>query len=173
MYAIVEIGGYQWKVSKKETLKVPKIEAEPGKTINLDQVLLIVDGEKVNIGKPLVSDATVKAKVVSHGRGKKVMVFKKKRRKDYKVKKGHRQDFTEITIESIGFGKTVKKTADSKADAKPAPKTEKKAAPAKSAEKKTEPKKETVKKTAKPTETITATKQPAAPKKASESKEKE
>ena len=101
MYAVVEIAGTQCKVVNNDTIRVPRIEQEPGKSIVLDRVLLIVDNKKINVGEPVVPNAKVSATVVSHGKAKKVMVFKKKRRKDYRVKKGHRQPLTIIRIESI------------------------------------------------------------------------
>jgi len=120
MYAIVEVAGMQYKVSAKDTVRVPKINEEAGKTVQFDQVLLLVDKTDVQVGKPQVANAKVKATVLSHGKDKKVMVFKKKRRKDYKVKKGHRQEFTEIRIDAISFAKSApKKTAETKTEAKP------------------------------------------------------
>jgi large subunit ribosomal protein L21 len=123
MYAIVEVGGLQWKVSKKKILRVPKMDVEPGKVIDINNVLLVVDGKSVTIGKPLVKGAQVKAKVVSHGKDKKVIVFKKKRRKNYRVTKGHRQDYTELKIDQISVGKGESKkaaiTAQKKQETKP------------------------------------------------------
>lgn len=136
MYAIVEFGGMQWKVSKSDTLRVPKIDEEPGKTVEIKNVLLLVDKDNVTVGKPLVKNAKIAATVVSHGRDKKVMVFKKKRRKDYKVKKGHRQDFTEIRIDSIVLGATPKKAAPKEKTAAEQPKETKPKAPAKADAKK-------------------------------------
>lgn len=120
MYAIVEVAGIQYKVSSKDKLRVPKLDEEAGKTVEFDRVLLLVDKSDIQIGKPQVANAIVKATVLSHGKDEKVMVFKKKRRKDYKVKKGHRQEFTEIRIDSISVGKpAAKKAAAPKAEAKP------------------------------------------------------
>lgn len=110
MYAIVEIGGMQWKAEESQILKVPKMEAEPGKSVTLDQVLLLVDKDDVQIGKPVLKDAQIQIKILSHGKDKKVMVFKKKRRKGYKVLRGHRQEFTEIQVEKI-IAKTAKPAA--------------------------------------------------------------
>jgi large subunit ribosomal protein L21 len=101
MYAIVELAGMQWKVQEKQILRVPSVEAEPGKIVSIDQVLLIADGQDVKVGQPTVSGAKVEATVVSHGSGDKVLIFKKKRRKNYKVLRGHRQPYTEIRIEKI------------------------------------------------------------------------
>ncbi len=108
MYAIVELGGQQWKVEEDQKIKVNKIDAEIGKTIDVKDVLLYADDNNVKIGKPVVKNAVVKAEVVSHGKGKKVLVFKKKRRKKYRVLKGHRQDYTELTIKSIEIPGIVK-----------------------------------------------------------------
>lgn len=105
MYAVVEIGGMQWKVSEAETICVPKMKAEPGKTVDLGRILLLVDKDKVNIGNPVLSGTKVKATVVSHGKAEKIKVFKKKRRKNYKVLKGHRQEYTELRIDRISIEK--------------------------------------------------------------------
>ncbi len=102
MFAIVSIAGFQEKVSKGDTIKVPLLDAEAGKTVTFDQVLLLADGENVTFGAPTVSGATVEAEVVSHGRADKIRVFKFKRRKRYQRTKGHRQDFTEIKITKVG-----------------------------------------------------------------------
>ena len=101
MYAIVEFGGLQWKIQEKETLRVPSIDIEPGKSVKIDKVLLVADGDKIRVGRPTVLEAKVEATVVSHGKAGKVMIFKKKRRKNYQVTRGHRQPFTEIRIEKI------------------------------------------------------------------------
>lgn len=95
-YAIIRTGGKQYAVEPGQTLRVPSINEEEGKRIELE-ALLIGDGGDVKTG----GDATVQATVVGHGRGEKIIVFKKKRRKQYKRKQGHRQDYTEIKIESI------------------------------------------------------------------------
>ena len=96
MYAVIKTGGKQYKVSAGEKLKIESIVAEVGSEIVLDQVLLVADGEKVTTGTPLVSGATVKATVVSHGRGEKIKIFKMRRRKHYRKTQGHRQNYTEI-----------------------------------------------------------------------------
>lgn len=102
MYAIVDIAGKQFKVSKDDQLRVPKVDAEVGKSIEFDKVLLVSDDKgKVTVGQPTVKGAKVKAKVVEFGRDEKVVVFKKKRRKGYRVKRGHRQDYTNVQIQSI------------------------------------------------------------------------
>ena len=101
MYAIMELGGMQWKVEEKSTLRVPTLETEPGKSVLIEQVLLVADGDQIKVGRPMVSGAKVEATVVSHGKADKVMIFKKKRRKNYKVTRGHRQPYTMIRIEKI------------------------------------------------------------------------
>ena len=101
MYAIVDIAGKQIKVSKDKTVKTPKLSQEPGEEVEFDNVMLIDEDGKVTVGAPIIKKAKVSGKVIEHGRGDKVIVFKKKRRKGYKVKNGHRQDFTRVMIDSI------------------------------------------------------------------------
>jgi len=101
MYAIVEIAGKQFKVKENSRLFVPRLKAEVGDTVTFDRVLLVADDDKVQVGKPVVEGAQVNARVLEHVKGDKVIVFKKKRRKGYRVKKGHRQPFTWIAIESM------------------------------------------------------------------------
>lgn len=101
MFAIVEIAGKQFRVEQNSMLKVPFLNTEVGGSVEFDRVLLLNDGQEVKVGRPLVENAKVSAKVVEHGRDKKVIVFKKKRRKGYKVKNGHRQNYTRIKIENI------------------------------------------------------------------------
>jgi large subunit ribosomal protein L21 len=101
MYAVIKTGGKQYKVSAGEKLKVESIPAEVGSEIVLDQVLLVADGDNVTAGTPLVSGATVKATVVSHGRGEKIKIFKLRRRKHFRKTLGHRQNYTEIQISGI------------------------------------------------------------------------
>jgi large subunit ribosomal protein L21 len=101
MYAIVRTGGKQYQVEAGDTLRVEKLLGEVGDTLELSEVLLVVDGETVKIGQPMVDGAKVMAKIVEQGRHKKVIVFKKKKRKGYQVKKGHRQMYTALTIETI------------------------------------------------------------------------
>ncbi len=101
MYAVIKTGGKQYKVSEGDVLKVEKLNAAPGDEIEISDVLMVVDGEDVKIGTPVIDSATVKAKVIEQGRGKKVIVFKKKRRKGYKVKNGHRQPYTAIEIQAV------------------------------------------------------------------------
>ena len=101
MYAIVEISGKQFKVEKKQKIFVNKLDVAEGKKVSFDNVLMINDGSKSSIGTPKVSGAQVDAKVLKHLKSDKVIVFKKKRRKGYKVKNGHRQAITEIEISDI------------------------------------------------------------------------
>ncbi|WP_207061711.1 50S ribosomal protein L21 [Motiliproteus sp. SC1-56] len=101
MYAVIVSGGKQHRVSEGETLKVEKLQAEPGATVELDRVLLVANGEDVKIGAPVVEGAKVTAEVVAHGRGEKVRIIKFKRRKHHMKKQGHRQWFTEIKITGI------------------------------------------------------------------------
>jgi len=101
MYAIVEIAGQQFKVEEGKKIFVHRLEAENGKKVEFDQVLLIEDNDKIVIGEPVIKDALVEGKVLDQLRGDKVIVFKKKRKKGYRIKNGHRQYFTQIEIVSI------------------------------------------------------------------------
>ncbi len=101
MYAIVEIAGQQFKVEKNQQIFVHRLEGEEGANLDFDKVLLIEDGKKIKVGTPLVEGAKVSAKILTHLKGDKVIVFKKKRRKGYKKKNGHRQYLTKISIENI------------------------------------------------------------------------
>lgn len=134
MYAIVEMAGQQFKVAKDQKVYVHRLQEDEGKKVTFDKVLLLEDGGNVTIGAPVIEGAAVEAKVVKHLKGDKVIVFKKKRRKGYQKKNGHRQYLTEIVVEGI-VTKGAKKAAPAKAKAetKPAaePKAEKKAEPPK------------------------------------------
>lgn len=101
MYAIVEIGGQQFKVSKGQELLVHRLEGEAGSEVSFDQVLMKDNDGKVEVGTPAVKGASVKATIVEHLQDDKVIVFKKKRRKGYRVKNGHRQALTKLVIDSI------------------------------------------------------------------------
>jgi large subunit ribosomal protein L21 len=101
MYAVVKTGGKQYRVIPGEKLKVEQIPADIGSEVVLE-VLMLADGDNVTVGTPLVAGASVKAKVLSHGRGKKVSIFKMRRRKHYQKHQGHRQNYTELQIESFG-----------------------------------------------------------------------
>ena len=149
MYAIVEIAGQQFKVEKDQQLFVHRLEGKEGAKVSFDNVLLIDNAGKVNVGAPAVTGASVSAKILEHLKGDKITIFKKKRRKGYKVKNGHRQAFTKIQIEGISEKGAAKK-AEPKAEVKDAPKAkeataEKKAPAKKPAAKKAAPKKETKK----------------------------
>ena len=113
MYAIVEIAGQQFKVAKDQKVYVHRLASEEGSKVTFDNVLLTADGSNVTLGAPAIDGAQVEAKVVKHLKGDKVIVFKKKRRKGYRVKNGHRQALTEIVIESI-TGSGAKKAAPKK-----------------------------------------------------------
>ena len=101
MYAVVKTGGKQYKVAPGEKLKVEQIPADVGAQVTLDQVLMVGEGESVRVGQPMVSGASVMATVVAHGRGEKVKIFKMRRRKHYQKHQGHRQNYTELRIDSI------------------------------------------------------------------------
>lgn len=150
MYAIVEMAGQQFKVAKDQKVYVHRLQEEEGQNVTFDKVLLLEDGGNVTIGAPVIEGAAVEAKIVKHLKGDKVIVFKKKRRKGYQKKNGHRQYLTEIVVEGI-LAKGAKPArpaggkaapAKAKADEKPAE------APKKAVEKKAEaPKKEAPKAT--------------------------
>jgi large subunit ribosomal protein L21 len=101
MYAVISTGGKQYRVTAGEKLKIEQLVAEVGSEIVLDQVLMVADGDQVALGTPLLAGAKVKAKVIAHGRGDKVRIFKMQRRKHYRKSQGHRQNFTEIEILGI------------------------------------------------------------------------
>ena len=120
MYAVVEIQWIQFKVSKSEKLFVNRLNGKEGSKISFDKVLLVDDGKNVLVGRPNVEGASVEAKILSHQKDDKVIVFKKKRRKGYKVKNGHRQLITELLIEDISQKSSAK--AKPAAKAKPSKK---------------------------------------------------
>ena len=103
MYAVFETGGKQYRAEPGKKVRVPSLAAEPGQTVTFERVLLAGDGTTVSVGAPLVSGATVTAEVVRHGRDKKVIIFKKKRRKGYRKKQGHKQGFTEIRVNQVAL----------------------------------------------------------------------
>lgn len=123
MFAIVEIAGQQFKVAKDQKVFVHRLSTEEGKKVTFDNVLMLSDGNKVTIGAPAIDGAQVGAKIIKHLKGDKVIVFKKKRRKGYRVKNGHRQALTEIVIESI-VASGAKKAAPKKEAKSAAPKAE-------------------------------------------------
>lgn len=140
MYAIVEIAGQQFKVEEGKKIFVHRLDVEDGKKIEFDHVLLIDEDGKVTVGEPTVKDASVQAKVIEKARGEKVIVFKKKRKKGYRVKNGHRQNFTQVEIISINGKVSPKKHTAKKevAEASEEHKAERKAETKKPAAKKTE-----------------------------------
>jgi len=115
MYAIVNIAGKQYKVSEGDKLKVARLAYKVGEKVSFENVLLTDDGKNIKIGKPTVKGATVAAEVLEHGRLKKILVYKKKRRKGYQRKTGHRQDFSSILINSIKLTSATKKAPVKKA----------------------------------------------------------
>jgi len=157
MFAVVKTGGKQYRVTKDDVLKVEKLDGEKGEKILLTDVLLIVDGETQTVGSPAIEGAAIEAEVIDQGRAKKIIVFKKKRRQNYRRKAGHRQDITILRVTDIiakGAKKpAAKKAAAPKAEAKPAAekveaKPAKKAAAKKATAKKATAKKATAKKAA-------------------------
>ena len=114
MYAIVDIAGQQFKIEKDEQIFVHRLEVKEGAKVNFDKVLLMDDSGKISVGSPIVKGAKVTAKVLEHLKGDKITVFKKKRRKGYKVKNGHRQHLTKLEILKIDYATTAKKTATKK-----------------------------------------------------------
>ncbi len=131
MYAVVKTGGKQYRVAKDDKIIVDHIDAEAGDSVVLDQVLMMAEGEKVTVGTPVVAGAAVGATVLRQTRGPKIMVFRRKRRKNFRRVRGHRQDLTLLQINDIAADGKVK--APAKAAAKP--KAEAKAAPKKAAAK--------------------------------------
>ena len=121
MFAIINIAGKQFRVQEGDQIKVPQLSTEAGKSLVFDEVLLTNEGGKVELGSPLLSNASVSATVVDHGRDRKIRIFKKKRRKGYKRKNGHRQGFSLVKIDSIstnGAKKTSNKTTEKESDKK-------------------------------------------------------
>ena len=169
MYAIVEIAGQQFKVEKDQQIFVHQLEGKEGDKVEFSNVLLVDDGGKIAVGAPAVEGAKVTAKIVEHAKGDKVIVFKKKRRKGYAVKNGHRQRFTKIAIDGI-TAKGAKKPEAKKEAAPVKEAAPKKATAAKPAAKKTTTaKKETAAK--KPAAKKPAAKKPAAKKPAAKKNE--
>jgi len=103
MKAVVKTGGKQYTITEGDTLRVEKLAGEVGATINLEEILSVGEGKDFKIGTPTVEGATVKAEILAHDRGKKIIVFKKKRRKGYKKRQGHRQDYTGLKISEIKY----------------------------------------------------------------------
>lgn len=101
MYAVIKTGGKQYRVKQGDKIKVEKIEADQGASVNLSDVLMVANGDDIKVGTPLVKGASVSATVLSHGRGPKIRIIKLKRRKHYKKRMGHRQSYTELSITGI------------------------------------------------------------------------
>ncbi len=101
MYAVIETGGKQYKVTVGQTVDVERLDAEVGDLIDLDRVIMVADGEDVRIGRPALDDASVSATVLQHGRGRKVIVFKYRAKERYRRKAGHRQNYTRLRIDEI------------------------------------------------------------------------
>lgn len=104
MYAIIRVGGHQYRAEPGKTLRIQSIADQPGETVRFEEVLLGADGDNIKVGAPVVSGAAVTAEVVRHGRGEKIIIFKHKRRKNYRRKQGHRQGFTEVKVNDISLG---------------------------------------------------------------------
>ncbi|HEU4452039.1 MAG TPA: 50S ribosomal protein L21 [Longimicrobium sp.] len=104
MYAIIRAGGHQYRAEPGKTIRIQSLDAQPGETVRFEEVLLGADGDNIKIGAPMVSGAAVTAEVVRHGRGEKIIIFKHKRRKNYRRKQGHRQGFTEVKVNEISLG---------------------------------------------------------------------
>jgi len=138
MYAIVNIAGKQFKVTKGDKIQTATIDSKPGAKVVFDNVFFTDDGEKTTVGNPMVKNAVVTAKLVEHGRTKKILVYKKKRRKGYENKNTHRQGFSILEIQKI----ETKKTADKKTTAKTETKTKAKSTTKKTADEPTKPKKD-------------------------------
>jgi large subunit ribosomal protein L21 len=131
MYAVIKTGGKQYRVAANDKIQIEKLEGKPGDQIEFAQVLMVSNGGSVDIGAPFVSGATVVGEIASHDRGPKIVIFKKRRRKHFRRKNGHRQDLTSVTITDIlTGGEKAAKKAEAKA-AEPAPEA---AAPAVAAE---------------------------------------
>jgi large subunit ribosomal protein L21 len=104
MYAIIRTGGKQFRAEPGKSLRIPSVAIEAGETMTFDDVLLGADGDTLRIGTPAVSGASVTAEVVRHGKGEKIVIFKHKRRKNYRRKQGHRQKYTEVRVNEINLG---------------------------------------------------------------------
>lgn len=174
MYAIVDIFGKQFRVEKGQEIKVPLADGEAGSNLQLDRVLLVGEDAETKIGRPVVAGAAVDATILSHGRERKIVVFKFKRRKGYKRTNGHRQDYTILRINDIKLGqaKAVKADSAAQADAKPAAR-KKPAAKAAAAKKSTVKMKAGEKPAKKPTSAKSSTTKKTAVKKSSKKPDKE
>ena len=120
MYAVVNTGGKQYKVQQGEVFRIEKIPGDVGSPVTFDRVMMFSDGESVSIGQPVLDNVAVEGHIVAQGKAKKILVFKYKRRKRYRRKQGHRQEFTAVQIDSIkGAGLTGKEAAPSDQEPKP------------------------------------------------------
>ena len=185
MYAVIRTGGKQYKVAENDVILVEKLGGEAGDIIQLDDVLMLGDEDKTTVGTPTVEGASVAATVVEQGRGDKILVFKKKRRKNYRRTMGHRQDLTVLRITDIlADGKKkaaakkaapmkTEKPADDAPEAEAKTEADKPAAKKKAAPKKAAPKKAAASKAKDDTKKKPAAKKPAAKKKAADSESKE
>ena len=175
MYAVVKTGGKQYKVAKDDKIVVDRLEAEAGSNLVLDQVLIVANGDQVDVGAPIIKDAVVGATVLRHTRGDKIMVFRRKRRKNFRRIRGHRQDLTLLQITDIAPDGKLKAAKPAEAKKPAADKPAAKKAPAKKAPAKaTEAKKPAAKKApAKATEAKKPATKKAPTKKASTSKSKD
>ncbi len=117
MYAVIATGGKQYRVEEGQVINLEKLDGEVGKAVNFDKILMIVDDNKVNVGKPYIEGAAVSAEVIEHGRAKKVTILKFRRRKHHMKRQGHRQSFTTVKITSIGAAAPSKKARSPKAEA--------------------------------------------------------
>ncbi|HEU0054680.1 MAG TPA: 50S ribosomal protein L21 [Longimicrobium sp.] len=104
MFAIIRAGGHQYRAEPGKTIRIQSLDAEPGATVRFEDVLLGADGDTIKVGAPAISGAVVTAEVVRHGKGEKIIIFKHKRRKNYRRKQGHRQRFTEVRVSDINLG---------------------------------------------------------------------
>ena len=148
MYAVVKTGGKQYRVTKDDTILVEKLNADEGQTVTLTDVMLLGDGDKVTVGTPVVANASVEAQVVNQTRGPKIIIFRRKRRKNHRRTQGHRQDLTLLKIKDIHTSSKKAATPAKKAAAKAEAKSVVKNAAAKTttAKKAAAPKKATAKK---------------------------
>lgn len=101
MYAVIETGGKQYRVQEGDTIFIEKVAGNEGETLSFDKILLVSNGEEVKVGKPYVEGVSVEGNIVEHGKARKVVIFKFKRKKDYRKKQGHRQPYTRVKIEKI------------------------------------------------------------------------
>ena len=149
MYAIIETCGKQYKVSEGDVVFFEKLDAEEGKKVKFDNVILVSDGKKVEVGTPYVKGAKVEGKVIAHGKGKKIVVFKYKAKKNYRRKQGHRQPYTKVEITSVKMSAEKEATSkETEKKAETAKTTQKKTTTSKTAENKVAEKKTETKKTA-------------------------